>query len=80
MTMAEKHQEGPSDSGHESACSPTQANNGNEKQDTSPKASKGFMGKMSKMVALPEFKFRGKHLEGDLLNWLIGIIASMGFL
>lgn len=80
MAMAEKHEERPSDSGHESANSPTQHNNGNEKRSSEPKSSKGFMGKMSQMVALPEFKVGGKHLEGDLLNWLIGVIASMGFL
>lgn len=79
MAMAEKHEERPSDSGHESANSPTQDNNGNEKHGAGS-TSKGFMGKMSQWVALPEFKVRGKHLEGDLLNWLIGIIASMGFL
>lgn len=42
--------------------------------------STGLMGAFSWMGDLPEWKIRGKHLEGKSLNWSIGVIASCGFL
>ncbi|KAM5349049.1 hypothetical protein ACJ41O_008872 [Fusarium nematophilum] len=71
--MAEKREQ-PSDTGSRtpsSVDSPV-----NEK----PKEPSGILGFFSRLGDLPEWKVRGKHLQGATLNWSIGFIASCGFL
>ncbi|KAK6222978.1 sugar transporter Stl1 [Colletotrichum tabaci] len=69
--MSEKR-EHPSDSGSRTPSSVDSSRAVNEK----PKP-KGFLARMGD---LPEWGFRGKRLQGRLLNWSIGFIASCGFL
>ncbi|KAF4978253.1 hypothetical protein FZEAL_5359 [Fusarium zealandicum] len=65
------------ESPHDDGGSPPSSLDGpvNEPQNQS-----GFMSTFSRLGDLPEWKIRGKHLQGVALNWSIGFIASCGFL
>ncbi|KAG9254411.1 uncharacterized protein F5Z01DRAFT_636488 [Emericellopsis atlantica] len=47
---------------------------------TGPTKKSGVVGMFSKLGDLPEWKVGGKHLQGAVLNYSIGFIASCGFL
>ena len=47
---------------------------------TGPTKPTGILGMFSRLGDLPEWKVRGKHLQGATLNYSIGFIASCGFL
>ncbi|KAF9872282.1 hypothetical protein CkaCkLH20_10109 [Colletotrichum karsti] len=76
--MAEKRekQERPEEGGTSTPSSVDSSRAVNEK----PQTQGGFLGFFSRLGDLPEWKWRGKHLEGTALNWCIGFIASTGFL
>lgn len=77
--MANEEKREPSaDSGHGSTSATEQSNTNlaRKEERKEPKKSGGFLSKFT----LPEWKVRGKLLEGRALNYSIGIIASCGFL
>lgn len=76
MTEKQEKREQPSDS---DSRTPSSANS-SRAVDQKSKSPGGLMGFFAKMGDLPEWGFRGKRLEGKLLNWSIGFIASCGFL
>ncbi|KXH33619.1 hypothetical protein CSIM01_11784 [Colletotrichum simmondsii] len=76
MTEKQEKREQPSGSGSRTPSSVDSS----RAVDQKSKSPGGLMGFFAKMGDLPEWGFRGKRLEGKLLNWSIGFIASCGFL
>nr|CBV37345.1 hexose transporter [Colletotrichum graminicola] len=72
MSEKQEKREQPSDSGSRTPSPVDRRRVADEK----PK-SKGFLARMGD---LPEWGFRGQRLQGKVLNWSIGFIASCGFL
>ncbi|GKT45269.1 sugar transporter STL1 [Colletotrichum spaethianum] len=72
MSEKQEKREQPSDSGSQTPSSVDNSRAVNEK----PKP-QGFLARMGD---LPEWGFRGQRLQGKVLNWSIGFIASCGFL
>ncbi|TQV93631.1 sugar transporter [Cordyceps javanica] len=78
MADTEKPEEDLADSGNASASPAATQNSHNTRKEeqNDDKTSGSFLDKF----ALPEWKVRGKLLQGRMLNNCIGIIASCGFL
>ncbi|KAF4842092.1 Sugar transporter STL1 [Colletotrichum siamense] len=77
--MAEK-QEKQQRSGESGSPSPSSSADSDRIVNEKPQNQGGFWQLCSRLGDLPEWKVKGKPLEGRTLNWSIGFIASCGFL
>ncbi|KAF6811623.1 Sugar transporter STL1-like protein 1 [Colletotrichum sojae] len=78
MVEKQEKQERPGETGGSPA--PSSIDSSRVVSEKPAGASGGFWGWCARLGDLPEWKWRGSHLQGKALNYSIGFIASCGFL